>query len=309
MPSDSTPPVTVLLAVYNGARHLPAQLASIAAQTGVPWRLIASDDGSTDASVALLEAFAEGHPGRVTVMRGPSHGFAGNFRALLARAPAGLAAAFCDQDDVWYPDKLARAAAMLAPVEGPGLYAARSRLVDDSLNPIDLSRGLLRPAGFANALVQNIASGNTMVLNPAAVALLQAASAEAGPVPMHDWWAYQVITGTGGAVVFDDRPVLDYRQHSHNQIGAGRGLAALRRRGSRVIDGSAGSQFLAQAQALLPSAHRFTARERARLRVFLRAMADTDPARRTRLLRRAGVYRQGRRADALFWAAVAMGRI
>lgn len=299
---------TILLGTYNGAAHLPAQLDSIAAQTA-DWRLIASDDGSGDATIAQLQTFAEAHPGRVTIRRGPGAGFAANFLSMLPLVPPGMAAAFCDQDDVWYPDKLARAGGALAAYDGPALYAARTRLVDDGLQPIGLSRGLPRPAGFRNALIQNIASGNTMVLNPMGVAALTAALGDNGAPPLHDWWAYQLITGLGGTVVFDPEPVMDYRQHGSNQIGAGHGPRALARRGMRLLRGQSRGLMAAQAKALAASAMRLTPDNRARLEALREGLAARNPLATARAMRRAGAYRQGLSGDAVFWAAVVLGRL
>ncbi|AXC48843.1 glycosyltransferase family 2 protein [Paracoccus suum] len=298
----------ILLGTYNGARHLPAQLDSIAAQTA-DWQLIASDDGSTDATGTLLQGFAARYPERVTVRRGPGRGFAANFLSMLPLVPAGMSAAFCDQDDVWYADKVSRADAALAASAGPALYAARTRLVDDALDPIGLSRGLSRPPGFGNALVQNIASGNTMVLNPAGVAALTAALADGGAPPLHDWWAYQMITGIGGRVLFDPEPAMDYRQHGSNQIGAGRGPVALARRGLRLLRGQSRGLMASQAAALAASAARLTPTHRAQLAALQTGLAARSSLATARAMRRAGVYRQGFSGDAVFWTAVALGRL
>lgn len=296
---------TVLLGTYNGAAYLSAQLASIAAQSDPGWHLIASDDGSTDDTRALLDDFAADHPDRVTVVDGPRRGFAANFLSLLARVRPESRAAFCDQDDVWYPDKLARAAASLAAVtpDTPAFYAARSRLVGPDLSPRGLSRGLPQPAGFGNALVQNIASGNAMVFNPAAVQLLQQAQRDGGMVPMHDWWAYQLVTGAGGRVVFDDTPALDYRQHASNQLGGGRGLGAARHRAVRLFDGQAVALIARQADALAASAGRLLPEKRLQLDA-LRAALSTGGVRRLKLLREAGLWRQSRAGTALLMATL-----
>ncbi|MDO5368801.1 glycosyltransferase [Paracoccus sp. (in: a-proteobacteria)] len=105
---DPRPPVTVLMALYQGERFLREQLDSIAAQQ-VRWRLVVGDDGSTDAGLKILQAFTREWDGRVTVRTGPGKGAAGNFLGLLAGLPEEPGfVALADQDDVWHADKLAR---------------------------------------------------------------------------------------------------------------------------------------------------------------------------------------------------------
>ena len=103
------PHVRILMATFQGATHLPAQLASFEAQSHADWSLWASDDGSTDATPDLLRAFAARHPGRVRLIDGPRKGSAANFLHLLGHPdlPPGLTA-LSDQDDVWLPHRLMR---------------------------------------------------------------------------------------------------------------------------------------------------------------------------------------------------------
>lgn len=99
--------VSVAMATYNGARFLEPQLASIAAQTRLPDELVVCDDQSSDESVEIVERFASRAPFEVRVVRNPERlGFAGNF-LQAARMSRGDVIAWCDQDDVWMPEKLA----------------------------------------------------------------------------------------------------------------------------------------------------------------------------------------------------------
>lgn len=295
--------VLILLAVRNGGRHLGAQLDSIAAQRDVRWRLLASDDGSTDDSGAILTGFARAHPGRVRLLDGPQAGSTANFCHLIAHIPAPAChVAYCDQDDVWLPDKLSRAVGMLARRGGgPALYASRTRVVDEALNHIGESRRLRRPPSFRNAILQNIASGNTMVLDPCAAALARDAVHEAREAMIfHDWWTYQLVTGAGGEVVFDDRPSLLYRQHGNNVVGAGIGAAATGGRVRRLLSGAYRNAHGATCRALSASKHRLTAENRDILGHYCAAAGVGLPAR-FRALRRARVYYQTRSAGAAFW--------
>ena len=223
-----TDDVDVLLSTYNGARFLPDQLRSLTEQTHTNWRLLWRDDGSTDGSNALLEAFAATQPaGRVMPLRndGAHLGIASSFLAMLrARSTEGSAAlvAFADQDDVWLPEKLARGVRALDRVarDVPALYCARQMLVDERLRTLGPSPAVRRPPSFPASLAQNIATGCTVMLNRAAWRLLQ--SAVAPEETVHDWWAYIVITAAGGRVLVDGIPVVLYRQHGRNAVGAAR---------------------------------------------------------------------------------------
>ncbi len=228
--------VTVVLASFNGAAYLRPQLRSLLDQVDVSWRLLWRDDGSADDSVAVIEAFERESPIRSDRLRDPPHrlGIAGSYHALVGRAPVDCCIAFCDQDDVWLPRKLARghAALSLVPAATPALYCARQVLVDAALRPLGTSMKLRPEPQFPMALAQNIATGCTVMLNPAAAALLRAAPPPAGT--LHDWWSYLLVSGASGRLIIDDEPVVLYRQHGGNQVGAPhtawrRAIAALRR--------------------------------------------------------------------------------
>jgi glycosyltransferase involved in cell wall biosynthesis len=220
------PTVHILLATHQGARYLREQLESIKAQNYEAWTLTVSDDGSTDGTLEIIEVFASQQKDRViSVLRGPCQGVTANFFSLLNVAPSHKQSdlyAFCDQDDVWLPDKIERAVCLLGKSihtqELPLLYCARTRLVDEQLRPIGLSRIPSRPLTFGNALTQNIASGNTMVFNRSLLTLLR----KIPPIHSvwHDWTAYQVATACGGTLFYDETPALLYRQHASNVIGA-----------------------------------------------------------------------------------------
>jgi glycosyltransferase involved in cell wall biosynthesis len=223
--------IAILLSTYNGAAYLDALLDSLVAQSHADWVLYWRDDGSTDDTVARLTAWDGGRAVRVAEPSG-NIGVTGSFMTLLRAAAHHSFAAFADQDDVWLPEKLGRAIAMLGGISGAALYCARQILVDGNLNRIGLSAPLDGPAAFPASLTQNIATGNTVVLNADAIALI--AASEPPPETWHDWWCYLLVTAAGGTVVRDDQGVILYRQHAENVVGAPRSpqrraLAALRR--------------------------------------------------------------------------------
>lgn len=214
--------VAILLCTYNGQAYLAEQLDSIAAQTYSNWDVWASDDGSTDDTRKILDVYKQGwRGGRLCIHVGPAKGVAVNFLSLVCKADVEASYyAYSDQDDIWEPDKIERAVRWLAniPPHIPALYCSRARLIDMQNKEIGLSPLFSRPTSFENALMQNIAGGNTMVFNNAARELLRYAGEDV-PAVIHDWWVYLVVTGCGGRVFYDAYPSLRYRQHDGNLIG------------------------------------------------------------------------------------------
>lgn len=215
--------IAILLCTFNGARFLPQQLASYEAQGFADWRLFASDDGSQDETLSLLDAFQKRHGvEKVYIRRGPRRGFVANFLSLICDPQVqGAYYAFSDQDDIWNSDKLSRARRFLSevPVDEPVVYCSRTRLIDEEGDEIGLSTFYRRAPHFRNALAQSLASGNTMVLNEKVRQLLM----QAGPdvkVASHDWWAYLATTAVGGKVLYDSVATISYRIHSRNVIGS-----------------------------------------------------------------------------------------
>ena len=142
------------------------------------------------------------------------------FELIQIASPSADYYAFCDQDDIWEKDKISRAIGSLAsfPQAIPSLYCSRCLLVDEDLNIIGRSPIPKRGPSFENALVQNIASGCTVVINKAARQLLMREIPRISR--MHDWWMYLVIAAFG-KVIYDPEPRILYRQHSSNVIGTG----------------------------------------------------------------------------------------
>lgn len=224
---SSEPSVAILLCTYDGERYLGQQLDSFAAQTHSNWTVWASDDGSHDQSQSILADYQQQWPaGRLHVRSGAGNGFAGNFLSLVCRPEIRADYyAYSDQDDIWEADKLKRALAWLrtVPVDVPGLYCTRTRLVDSEGREHGLSPLFTKPPSFMNALVQNIGGGNTMVFNHATKQLLMRAGSRARIVS-HDWWTYILVSGCGGQVCYDPWPSVRYRQHANNIVGANKGV-------------------------------------------------------------------------------------
>lgn len=285
--------VAILLCTFNGARFLGAQLESIEKQDHRNWTLVASDDGSSDDTLSIIDRFAKRHANRVEIRSGPRQGhFVANFRALACDTQIDAEFfAFCDQDDVWFPDKLTRALSVLARQDPaiPAIYCGRTLLIDELGEPSGYSPLFARQPGFRNAVIQSIGGGNTMVFNRAARDLLAKAPL-ANPVS-HDWWAYQVVTAVGGTCHYDPVPAIAYRQHGANTMGANVGWLARIRRAEMVIQGRFSEWTRQNIEALQLIEPLMTDENRTTLKDVER-MRSPSLISRLRHLRRSGVYRQ-----------------
>lgn len=285
-------PHTILVATYNGACYLHDQLKSLSAQTDPHWRLIVSDDGSTDETCQIIADFAKRVPQDVRLIRGPSRGFAANFAHLIASVPAQHGVVlFCDQDDVWLPNHVSRARAALQG-DAPALYGARTTVTDRHLTPIGTSRAPRLPLGFANALVQSFAGGNTMALNVAGFRLVRRATERAAMFASHDWWMYQIVSGCGGRIVYDPEPTTLYRQHAGNLVGHNRGICSSLKRVGAFVRGDFRAQTDANLRALQANRDMLTPLARAHLDRFC-AIRETNRFIRCGQLAMGPIRRQG----------------
>lgn len=311
-PHISPPPsVTILMGVFNGAAHLPAQLDSIASQTHPDWHLICSDDGSTDDSVDIIHRFAQVHPGRVTLRHGPGKGFSENYMSLIRGLPVDPGyLCFADQDDVWLREKLMRGLQCLDRAGGrPALTCGRRAAWDPARNRIALSPRLNRPFNLRNALIENVAPGNTTMLNPAAGKIARLAAQRTGKVFAHDWWLYLLLTATGGEVVFDnERPTILYRQHGGNAIGSGQSLGQQIRRKLGVLQGLFARRMDQNLAALACMDELLTPEAREICRKFAQARQFHAPARLW-ALRQIAPYRQSHSHTLGFWGAASLGLV
>ena len=302
--------VLVLLATRNGLSHLDAQMSSLLTQSVPRLDIRASDDASTDGTVARLEDWrSQWSKGTYEIVAGPDLGFAENFRSLILAAPPADYVAFCDQDDIWDSDKLEIAMTTLESRSHgrPALYCSRSRLVDKSGRSIGQSLLFGRPPSFRNALVQSLAGGNTMVFNRAGFELLQT-SARRTRFLMHDWWSYLILTGAGGEVYYDRVPHLSYRQHESNAIG---GRVTLLQRPGRLLDLVSG-KFAALTDRNMTSLARcsdlLTADAAHAIEEF-ETIRRSPPVSALRRLARSGLYRQTRKGHAALYLAAALNKL
>ncbi len=214
--------VQILLSTFNGQKHLLSQLESLRLQSHTNISVLARDDGSRDESPKILEEYRKVWPAFELLQTPPGNlGVIDSFFELLRQSdPSAQFYAFSDQDDVWLNQKLERACSFLNDIdpEIPAIYFSRLKLVDENLNRLGLS-AVPKVVTISNALVENVATGCTMLINRALRNLVLSDGIPQKSCLMHDWWLYLVAL-TSGKVFYDKEPSILYRQHEDNVVGA-----------------------------------------------------------------------------------------
>jgi glycosyltransferase involved in cell wall biosynthesis len=306
--SQEGPLVAILMGTMNGVRFLSEQLDSLQTQTHQNWVLIASDDGSTDDTINILKAYqAKWSEDKLIIKKGPGIYYPENFLSL-ACDPAINAQyyAFCDQDDVWLPNKLESGITQIQKVEQDNsmvLYCSRTTYVNDKLEYIGESPLFVFPKTFRNAIVQSIAGGNTMIFNQATKNLLERVCVLSAP--SHDWWVYCAVTAVGGEVIFDEAPKILYRQHQEALIGGeNKSIPAKIERVIALLFGrfkNWNSQNITALERLEP----MMTKDNQKVFQLFKVLRNANIIGRIRLIEVCGLYRQTRRGTlSLYMAAI-----
>lgn len=220
--------IAILLASYNGERYIGEQLDSLLAQSCQDFVCYIHDDGSTDHTVGILQKYTAVYPDKFVLLEGHSCGGAArNFMYLLSRVEADYYF-FCDQDDVWKEDKVEVLYQCCKEAENgnpavPSLVFSDLCVVDENLRtiaPSFMKYNKLNPYDLRleKLIVQNVAPGCVCAFNRA----LREESLkleDVGAIYLHDWWVVIAVAATG-KIAYIDKPLVYYRQHSGNEIGA-----------------------------------------------------------------------------------------
>ena len=219
--------ISVALATYNGERYLQELLDSIVKQTRLPDELIVCDDASSDQTMAILQGFSRSAPFRVYIEQNPQNvGSTRNFEKAI-RNCSGDVIALCDQDDYWRPEKLALIEETLEANPEKGLVFSDAELVDDHLHSLNktmwehiglvasLQAQIQTPEAFSMLLKRRYVTGATMAFR---------ASFRDGVLPISPHWVHDgwisINIAAHSTFALIPRPLIQYRQHAANQIGA-----------------------------------------------------------------------------------------
>lgn len=229
--------IAILLATYNGEKYLSEQIDSLLNQTETNWICYIHDDGSNDKTLIIAKEYEEKYPSKIKILDyPPQSGAKQNFISMLKLIDEPYAM-FCDQDDIWLPHKISIELSKMKEIENDGvereiLVYSDSKVVDSDLNIIyeSLLHHLeIQPMNDLRFfLFNNCIQGATIMMNKALYS--RVSRCDANNIPMHDQWC-AAAAAANGTIGFIDVPLLLYRQHENNIIGAGAGTNHLQKAG------------------------------------------------------------------------------
>ena len=210
--------ICIIMSTYNGEKYIEQQLDSIF-KTPKNIFLYVRDDGSKDRTIEILRDYGIKHAVPIEVNEGKNVGSAESFLTALRECPKADYYAFCDQDDVWLPEKLLVATDALKDVNGPSMFYHAMDLVDEFLRKDGY---YFRESEKAQSLQYSCLFGDeiagcTMVFNRKLADAVRLY--EPRYITMHDGWVHRVCLSVGGTIISDKTPFINYRQHGGNTVG------------------------------------------------------------------------------------------
>jgi glycosyltransferase involved in cell wall biosynthesis len=284
--------LSVALASYNGERYIGVQLDSIARQTRLPDEVVICDDASTDSTEDIVREFARRAPFVVRFFQHERVGSTRNFELAIAECRGDIIF-LCDQDDVWYPNKMETVESVFINRPETGAVFTDADVVDENLQPLGSrlwkyfrfrpkEQAQVEAGDALSVLLRHpVATGATMAFRSSFRDFLL-------PIPptWHDAWIALLI-GTTSHLIALPAPLIAYRQHGHNQVGIPR-PGKNRDKTVAEIYGPRVLLYESARERLLEFADRFPANVQQIYRfdeklTFLRARAALPPARWRRL--------------------------
>jgi glycosyltransferase involved in cell wall biosynthesis len=221
--------ISVAMCTYNGAEFLPAQLESIATQIRRPDEIVICDDSSTDETQSVIKNFADKSSLPIVVHTNPQNvGSVKNFERAIELC-TGDVIVLSDQDDVWREDKLQSIETAFNTNPNAGLVFSDAEIVDEKLN--SLGRRMWDEVGFDSHKRKLLANGRALdvlitgwTVTGATMAFRSNYKTLSLPIPtniqmIHDGWIALTVAAVADVVTIDE-PLVKYRQHERQQIGA-----------------------------------------------------------------------------------------
>tara|TARA_A100001035_G_scaffold169107_1_gene134183 strand:- start:1630 stop:2568 length:939 start_codon:yes stop_codon:yes gene_type:complete len=305
--------VAIILGFYNGNKFLIEQLKSIISQTQKNLKIFIFNDKSTQKILNLEKAYLQNSDRKISVVnRKENQGFAKNFLLGLEDVGANFDYyAFSDQDDIWENNKVEDALKEISKFDysKPVLYCSRTTYIsNDSSKEIGSSKNFKKVAIFKNALIQNIAGGNTIVMNKEARNLV-VKSLKCSEYVSHDWWCYQIISAAGGEIIFSSKKSLKYRQHDKNLIGGNNSFKEKLIRFRKFFSGSFKIWVDINIENLKSNKKFITESNLIVLKTFIKARESKNIFKKLTLYLKSGVYRQTFSENIIFLIGLLFNKI
>lgn len=218
--------LAILIATYNGEKYLEEQIQSILDQSYSDWSIFIHDDGSTDNTNTIIDLYVDKYPTRIFRVKGKSCGCARNNFFFLTENVEAEYYMYCDQDDIWLPDKIQKTYNRMKKIEDksiPTLVYTELSVVDNNMEMIAERMSSYQNLDCNNnklnrLLIQNVVTGCTMMINRS-LRDIMIRYKDVQNIRMHDWWA-ALIASAVGKISYIDEPTILYRQHLGNSVGA-----------------------------------------------------------------------------------------
>lgn len=218
--------IAIVMATYNGEKYLEEQIQSIIDQSYLDWSIFIHDDGSTDNTNTIIDSYVEKYPTKIFRVNGKSCGCARNNFFFITENVEAEYYMYCDQDDIWLPDKIKKTYNRMKEIEDksiPTLVYTELSVVDNNMEMIAERMSSYQNLDCNNntlnrLLIQNVVTGCTMMINRS-LRDIMIRYKDVQNIRMHDWWA-ALIASAVGKISYIDEPTILYRQHLGNSVGA-----------------------------------------------------------------------------------------
>lgn len=223
--------IDILLSIYNGEKYLREQIDSVLSQTYKDWRLLVRDDGSKDNSLSIIMEYINKYPQRIKLINDNlgNVGVKRSFENLLKESTSDFFM-FCDQDDVWLPNKVEDSYKQMQDDifrygnDIPLLVHTDLDIVDDNLKSIGCSMYETLKAHPEKIksnkhlpFIAYLVTGCTMLGNRK---LKDVSMPFPEDIDLHDVWIFRkAILSEGNVSSLHEKTIL-YRQHQYNVRGA-----------------------------------------------------------------------------------------
>ena len=249
--ANPLPKVLILLAAYNGSDYIEEQLDSIIAQKSVDISILISLDASTDNTLNIIKLYQTKYDCINILPYGTKLGSAGkNFFHLISKAKVDDCdfIAFADQDDIWLDDKVSSAIKLMGDKNADGYSSnvtafwkdGREALVKKSYPQVEYDYLFESPGPGCSFVMSNklFTSIKSQIHNNYGKTQLPW---------LHDWYCYSFARFNNYKWIIDEKPLMLYRQHGSNEVGANSGLKAFFSRATVMLRGDGLEEVLSQA--------------------------------------------------------------